>query len=232
VDFFKRIRRFAGDRINQAGEAIQNLIKPPKAAAITIPPSAGSYAGPGGDPSGSGLGQARQTGIDPRRQALRETISAAEGTANADGTPNYAMRYGDKPGSSGTLDINRPHPITTRPSPWGGSATGSNASGAYQFLDNTWSEMNDGKNVVMSPMNQDRAVDRLIDERTDFDRNRPLDEQISTLSDQWASFPTDAGASRYDQPVKSADTLSNIYDERLDVNLLKEQDRLKELGLR
>lgn len=231
MDFFNRIRRFAGDRINQAGEAIQNLIKPPKAAAITIPPSARSYAGPGGDPSGSGLGQARQTGIDPRRQALRETISAAEGTANADGTANYSMRYGDKKGSAGTLDIKRPHPITARPSPWGGSS-GSNASGAYQFLDNTWSEMNDGKNVVMSPANQDASVDRLIDERTDFDRNKPFADQVSTLSGQWASFPTEEGVSRYDQPVKSADTLSNIYDERLEANLQKEQDRLRELGLR
>ena len=70
--------------------------------------------------------------------------------------PGYGYRYGDARDSGGSLDITKPHPITPRPSPWGGSK-GSNASGAHQWLDNTWSEMHDGQNVVMSPENQDKA---------------------------------------------------------------------------
>ena len=231
MNIFGRIQRFAGDRINQIGGAIKNLI-PSSAQPITPTiPNDGQYRGPGGKPDGSGIGQARSTGMDPRRTALRETVSWAEGTGNADGTPNYSMRYGDKKGSAGSLDVTKPHPKNVISSPWGGSS-GSNASGAYQFLDNTWAEMNDGRNAVMSPANQDAAFDRLVDERIGYDIAAPFEDQVTKFSGSYASFPDDSGQSKYDQPVKSVQELSDVYDNRLDVNLELEQDKLRQMGLR
>lgn len=231
MDIFGRIQRFAGDRINQIGGVIKNLIpSTPQAIKPTIP-NDGQYRGPGGKPDGSGIGQARSTGMDPRRTALRETVSYAEGTANADGTPNYSMRFGDKRGSAGSLDVTKPHPITPRPSPWGGSS-GSNASGAYQFLDHTWRDHNYGKNVIMSPANQDAAFDRLVDERIGYDISAPFEDQVTKFSGSYASIPDASGQSKYNQPVKSIEELSNVYDNRLDINLQLEQDKLREMGLR
>ena len=153
---------------------------------------------------------------DPNFLALRDTISFAEGTWNEkNNRPGYGYRFGDAPGSGGTLDITAPHPIEARPSPWGGSR-GSNASGAYQFLDSTWSEMNDGTNAVMSPANQDRALHRLLSDRVGYNFNQPFSDQVHSLAPTWASFPNEQGRSNYNQPVKSADYLNNHYQQRLD----------------
>ena len=152
----------------------------------------------------------------PEFLAVRDTISFAEGTWDADNNrPGYSYRYGDARNSGGTLDITQPHPIEARPSPWGGSS-GSNASGAYQYLDSTWSEMNDGQNAVMSPANQDRALHRTLTERVGYDFDQPFDEQVHSLAPTWASFPNEQGVSHYDQPVKDAAMLNNHYQQRLD----------------
>ena len=153
--------------------------------------------------------------LAPARRALLDTLSYAEGTWNDEAqAPNYRMRFGDKRNSEGTLDITKPHPLNVIPSPWGGSG-GSNASGAYQFLDHTWSEMNDNNNAVMSPENQDRAASRLID-HIGYDAKGDFVDQLPILANRWASFPNEHGVSNYKQPVKSAETLNDFYQARLE----------------
>ena len=152
--------------------------------------------------------------LAPARRALLDTLSYAEGTWNDDaGAPNYNMRFGDKRNSEGSLDTSKPHPLDVVPSPWGGSG-GSNASGAYQFLDHTWSEMNNNENAIMTPANQDQAASRLID-TIGYDSDGSFREQLPILADRWASFPNSQGVSNYGQPVKSADTLDSFYQQRL-----------------
>ena len=154
--------------------------------------------------------------IRPEFLALRDTISFAEGTWDVrNNCPGYTYRFGDKQGSSGSLDVTQPHPVYARRSPWGGSR-GSNASGAYQYLDNTWIEMNDGTNAVMSPENQDRALYRLLETRIRYDFDRPFEQQVHLLAPTWASFPTRSGYSYYGQPVKSSQLLIDFYNERLE----------------
>ena len=126
------------------------------------------------------------------------------------------MRFGDVVGE-GSLDVTGPHPLDVRGSRYG-SGYRSNASGAYQFMgdNNTWEEMNDGTNAVMSVANQDAAAERLIRERTDYDFEQPFDGQSHELSGQWASIGNRSGRSDYGQPVKDSDMLSDFYDDRLD----------------
>ena len=88
----------------------------------------------------------------PEFLAVRDTISFAEGTWDADNNrPGYSYRYGDARNSGGTLDITQPHPIEARPDHLGVVVLDLMHHGAYQYLDSTWSEMNDGQNAVMSP---------------------------------------------------------------------------------
>ena len=155
-----------------------------------------------------------ESGLSPQRRATLDTLSWAEGTWNDETqSPNYAMRFGDARNSAGSLDVTQPHPRDVVASPWGGSR-GSNASGAYQFLDNTWEETNDGQNAVMSPINQDNAASALVDQ-TGWDDNKGFREQAPLLSGRWASIPNDRGVSNYNQPVKSLDSLDNFYQSRL-----------------
>ena len=157
------------------------------------------------------------SGLSPERRATLDTVSWAEGTWNDDEQrPNYAMRFGDARNSEGSLDTSAPHPRTARPSPWGGSR-GSNASGAYQFLDNTWEETNNGNNAVMSPVNQDNAASALIDQ-TGWDDDRGFKEQAPKLSGRWASIPNERGVSNYGQPVKDVDKLDSFYQSRVNVH--------------
>ena len=155
--------------------------------------------------------------LSPERRATLDTLSWAEGTWNDDTqSPNYSMRFGDKRNSAGTLDTAAPHPRDARPSPWGGSR-GSNASGAYQFLDNTWEETNDGTNAVMSPTNQDNAASTLIDQ-TGWDDNKGFKEQAPLLSGRWASIPNENGSSNYGQPVKDVNDLDSFYQSRVNTH--------------
>ena len=150
-----------------------------------------------------------------KRRALRDTISYAEGTWNSGtNSPDYTMRYGDRSGE-GSLDLTKPHPTDVRNSIYGGKWS-SNASGAYQFKDDTWGEFNGYNNAVMSPANQDAAVDRLIDKRIGYDYNKPFREQSHLLSGTWASIPTREGVSAYGQPTPhSTEELGSFYDSRV-----------------
>ena len=154
------------------------------------------------------------SGLSPERRATLDTLSWAEGTWNDDTqSPNYSMRFGDARNSEGSLDITKPHPLEARPSPWGGSR-GSNASGAYQFLDSTWREENDGHNAVMSPANQDRSASQLIDQ-TGWNDDVGFRDQAHKLSGRWASIPNESGVSNYNQPVKDLDELNTFYEDRV-----------------
>ena len=137
--------------------------------------------GPGGSSTGSGLGQAQQAPqpvIRPEVKAVSDTLSYAEGTWNdSNNSPNYGMRYGDRAGEA-SLDITQPHPGTVRSSAYG-SGYSSDASGAFQFKKDTWSEMHGGNNAVMSPDNQDLAVGKLITAEG-YDYNEPLQKNPSS----------------------------------------------------
>ena len=172
--------------------------------------------GPGGAPDGSGIGQEQQitSTINPGLSAVRDTISYAEGTWDSQaGQPNYGMRYGDKPGIA-TLDTSKPHPAEFRASPWGTKGVGSDASGAYQFKSGTWRDVNDGDNPVMSPQNQDRAVEPLL-ERRGYDTNQPFRDQAHKLHNEWVSIPPEDGTSRWGQKVQSLDELDAFHNKRL-----------------
>ena len=160
----------------------------------------------------------------PEFQALRDTISYAEGTYDDRvGAPNYTVRYGDKNDEgtglkgnqgNGSLDTTKPHPGDARPSPWGSSYS-SAASGAHQWMPDTWNEMNDGNNVPMTPRNQNTALHKHLVERNSYDFDQPFDGQVHKLAPTWASFPKQNGASYHGQPVKEKQVLLDHYNERL-----------------
>ena len=220
MDLFGTVSRFAGDVWNKHVAPV--LPKPAPTPAPAMP------YGPGGSSTGSGLGQARQApppAVPVRQKAVSDTLSYAEGTWNPDtNSPNYKKRYGDNVDES-TLDITKPHPQNVRSSPWG-SGRRSNASGAFQFMDDTWREQFGGKNAVMSPTNQDKAVGQLI-EGTGYDYNQPFEDQVHKLSGRWASIPNEQGVSTYGQPVPhSAEELSEFHDLRLEGLQTEEYDRV------
>lgn len=149
--------------------------------------------------------------VPPRVKATLDTISFAEGTWDSVAQkPDYTVRFSERPGG-GTLNTESPHPLNATRSRW----YTSNASGAYQFLCTSWKLVNDGRNEVMTPENQDAAAIRLIEQKTYFDFNRPFREQAHRLAGTWASIPTRYGHSAYGQPVKRLDDLDRFYQTRL-----------------
>jgi len=203
----------------------------PKPIPAPKPPTV-TPMGPGGHVSGSGLGQAQQAPPPPvpvNQKAVSDTLSYAEGTWNPKtNSPDYAKRYGDSPGVS-SLDVTQPHPADVRSSAYG-SGFASNASGAYQFKDDSWAEFNDGQNAVMSPENQDRAVGRMITSEG-YDYNEPFAEESFKLSNRWASIPNEQGVSDYGQPTPhSTEELDTFHRQRLEQ--LQELERMRVYGLR
>lgn len=159
-------------------------------------------------------------------KALRETISWAEGTWNSDtNSINYNTQFG-----GGQFDGSKGHPsqVIHRP------GVSSSAAGGFQFMPTTWEEANQGKNVPMTPANQDAAADFLISRRG-VDLSKPLEGQIGKLSGEWASIPTHMGTSYYNmdgkpyataggiaQPSKSREEFLKFYRDRI-----KAQEKLK-----
>lgn len=164
------------------------------------------------------------TGINLK--ALREAISWAEGTWNSDtNSINYNTQFG-----GGQFDGSKGHPsqVIKRP------GVSSSAAGGFQFMPTTWKEANQGKNVPMTPTNQDAAADFLITRRG-VDLSKPLEGQIGKLSGEWASIPTHTGTSYYNmdgkpyataggiaQPSKSREEFLKFYRDRI-----KAQEKLK-----
>ena len=212
MDIFGGISRFAGDvwkKGTELGRDLTNMVSGghPDISTPAVP------MGPGGAPDGSGIGQAQQiqSSIKPRFEATKDTVSMAEGTFDhAAGRPDYSVRFSEDVGS-GSLDVAKPHPNDARPSRY--SSRSSAASGAYQFMPDTWARVNDG-NKPMTPENQDSAFSTLLDERG-FDTDRPFREEAHKIAPEWASVPMKNGQSRYNQPVKSIDELDRFHQDRV-----------------
>jgi len=212
MDIFGGISRFAGD-IWKKGEGLAKDLTgmvtggQPDISQPAVP------MGPGGAADGSGLGQARQfqSEINPGFEATKDTVSMAEGTFDHEaGTPDYSVRFSEDVGA-GSLDIDKPHPNNALPSRY--SSRSSAASGAYQFMPDTWARVNDG-NKPMTPENQDSAFGTLLDERG-FDTDQSFRSQAHKIAPEWASVPMRNGQSRYNQPVKSIDSLDSFHQDRL-----------------
>lgn len=107
------------------------------------------------------------------------------------------------------FDPNQPHPGTVYHSR---SGYASAAHGAYQFMPDTWVEINGGRNLPMTPANQDQAALRLM-QRAGVDPNATITpERVARLSGTWASLPNAQGRSAYRQPVKSYAQLRQVFD--------------------
>ena len=145
--------------------------------------------------------------IDPKVEALLDTLSRAEGTfAWQTGKRRYDVRYAFR-----KLDTSAPHPRTVI---YAGYA--SDASGAYQFLSPTWISLF-GYNAIMSPENQDKGALKLV-KQTGYDFNKPFVTQAPKLAPVWASFPWWDGWSFYGQSSHSLSTLNKFYLQRLVVH--------------
>ena len=149
------------------------------------------------------------------RLATLETIAMAEGTWNwSTQEIDFTMRFSDRLGA-GTLDITKPHPREVRGSRY--SYYRSDASGAFQFLSTTWTAINGGRNLPMTPENQLNAAAALA-RSVGYDFDRDFYGQAYKLASTWASIPTRWGSSYYNQPVKSLSSLTAFYDQRLAVH--------------
>lgn len=87
--------------------------------------------------------------LTPEYRGLLSTIASYE-----QGSGGYSGYYRN----AITLDLNSGHPNTRIPIP--GSSLGSSAAGRYQFIGSTWISVNGGRNLPMTPENQDAAAIR------------------------------------------------------------------------
>jgi muramidase (phage lysozyme) len=151
-------------------------------------------------------------GISANERAWLDTIRLAEGTWHGGGAKGYGTQFG-----GGQFDWSKGHPDRVVRS--GGYASA--AAGAYQFMPDTWKGVTKQLGVDsrdFSPAAQDRAALQLI-------RNRGVDptqsisrDGLAKLAPEWASLPTAAGKSYYNQPVKRADDLTRFFQGRVGAN--------------
>jgi muramidase (phage lysozyme) len=151
-------------------------------------------------------------GISANERAWLDTIRLAEGTWHGGGAKGYGTMFG-----GGQFDWSKGHPDRVVRS--GGYASA--AAGAYQFMPDTWKGVTKQLGVDsrdFSPAAQDRAALQLI-------RNRGVDPTqsisrggLAKLAPEWASLPTAAGKSYYNQPVKRADELTRFFQGRVGAN--------------
>jgi muramidase (phage lysozyme) len=154
--------------------------------------------------------------MDPRRQALLNTIRYAEGTWKGGSKDGYRVMFG-----GGMADPSRSggrHPDTVI----NGGRVSSAAAGAYQFMPDTWAEAAKASGVradqFFDPAAQDKVAGLLIDRRlgktTLGDQLTP--EVAAKLAPEWASFPTLSGGSAYaNQSVKKLSELQKFYQQQL-----------------
>lgn len=133
-------------------------------------------------------------GVDTRR-VLADVIAASEGTS-AYNDP-YAVGFGGV-----KLDTSRPHPGNV------GKFRGKpvSAAGKYQFTLATWKDAHGGKNVPMTPDNQEKALDYLLRRGGVNDRvleSGDIGAVLPKLGRIWAALPT----STADQPKRSMEFL-------------------------
>lgn len=150
-----------------------------------------------------------QRQISANERAWLDTIAYAEGTYFNGDPKGYRTMFGYK----GELDTNKGHPDQVISS--GGYQSA--AAGRYQFMPGTWAGAVKalGLDGRMTPENQDQAALHLIRQRG-VDPTQPISrESVAKLAPEWASLPTMKGQSYYGQPVKSFDSLSKLYGDRL-----------------
>ena len=149
--------------------------------------------------------------LDVSQKAFRDTVSFAEGTWDSKaGKPMYDVTFGYQ-----KFDTNLPHPGTVIR----GEKVSSSAHGAGQFMPDTWKDIHGGKNVPMTPANQDQAIINLA-KRRGYDFTKPFESQIPVVAPEWASFPNAQGRSQYNlddgtpQPSKMSQDLIEFYRSR------------------
>ena len=150
--------------------------------------------------------------ITPQRRALLDTIRLAEGTWAGGKDDGYGIMFG-----GGRFDWRKGHPDRVVRT----SGYASAAAGAYQFMPDTWREIQKQRGIDpadFSPAAQDEAALALVQRRgalEQFDKEGLSAGVLHKLAPEWASLPTTAGRSFYDQPVKSRDELAKFYGQRL-----------------
>lgn len=146
-------------------------------------------------------------------RGLQQAISRAEGTWRG-GQPGYNILFG----GSQFNDFSR-HPDRVIRSP-GGYASA--AAGAYQFLPGTYGEAARALGLKdFSPASQDLAMLYKVRQRlmpagglAALTKEGVLSPRLQAyLAPEWASFPTESGASAYGQPVKRSSQISSWFDE-------------------
>lgn len=148
-------------------------------------------------------GQIATTNFSPHLKAFLDTIAWAEGTTAPNG---YRMRFG------GTFfsDYSQ-HPDDCIPF----RHTCSTAAGRYQFLTTTWERLQEELDLPdFSPPYQDLAAKRLIEEEgalADVEAGR-FETAVYKVANVWASFPTEAGVSYYNQPSQPIGKLRSVYN--------------------
>tara|TARA_B100002019_G_scaffold5964_1_gene4808 strand:- start:8703 stop:12257 length:3555 start_codon:yes stop_codon:yes gene_type:complete len=182
----------------------------------------GASAAPDGNDGGGGPKPTTK-----REEALLDTISYAEGT-----TDSYGTIFGGRvipELANGELTVQEVYDMMMTGEVRGrtaGYATGSYATGRYQFMPDTIDDVVNKYKVLkwtdkFTPKAQDRAIlSRIANFRGVTDAmlkseglsNRVLD----MLSGEFASFPQYDGSSMYNQPVKSQDKLRQIYQKNLE----------------
>ena len=152
--------------------------------------------------------------MDPRRQALLNTIRYAEGTWRNGSDEGYRVMFGG--GLAPRGDGRHPDRVIH------GGRVSSAAAGAYQFMPDTWAEAAKAAGVradqFFDPAAQDKVAGLLIDRRlgktTLGDQLTP--EVAAKLAPEWASFPTLSGGSAYaNQSVKKLSELQKFYQQQL-----------------
>jgi muramidase (phage lysozyme) len=164
----------------------------------------------------------------PEEQALLKAIRFAEGT-----TSSYGVIFGGKiiqelaDGKMTVKEVIEMGNTRRLPSKFGGRdagyGSGSSATGAYQFMPYTLTNMvNNGslnENDLFTPELQDKAALILAKNRgvtlEDLKREGLSANIAAKLAPEWASFPTTTGSSYYGQPVKGLSELQGIYKQSL-----------------
>ena len=148
--------------------------------------------------------------ITPERRALLNTIRYAEGTWAGGDQIGYRIMFGG--GLMPSLD-RHPDRVIRK------SGYASAAAGAYQFMPFTWSLASRTLGLdAFGPEVQDQAAIFLIQRRGALsmaDQGLFTPNLAAKLAPEWASFPTLAGRSYYNQPVRRFNELKLFYDENL-----------------
>jgi len=138
--------------------------------------------------------------ISANERAALDTIRMAEGTWHGGGQKGYGTQFG-----GGQFDWRKGHPDQVVRS--GGYASA--AAGAYQFMPDTWKGVTKQLGADprdFSPEAQDRAALQLIRNRG-VDPTQPMTTgMLAKLSPEWASLPTAAGKSYYNQGTGATGT--------------------------